>query len=700
MQIGLSQRSTLALLAGWGLFLQACQSSLDRIEDFDTAVANAHLDDIRLARAASGFTFETTGESAFEIAALGSQAQTGQAGVVVSLWALSAKDTLVRLAEGITSGAGTWSPTLSLPKDIDSVTLRVRTPGFPQEHRVAVSSTGTTRYTVGRANANGRILPDARVDQPDWDYSGLTALAGGDAGLTGRAGFQYMGTFNKLGVPNYLTAPVTIYPDVLGFIATNLPENSVEVFHPEFLNPKYSSTLRFVNAGEAWISFAHEGSGTLNAVGYFLFDLNQEPKRTKDVPTFTIAYPNVSFEGSGGGLKVSNRIYLGKVPANTGVCFFLVPNGWNASQQRVVSKPSTRYTIDALNTFTTAEYRRHAILLANSPREVLVLGFEDLNRPGADSDFNDAIFIVEPKPWSAVDLTRTPPADVSGFDRDVDGIPDYQDAFPTDNLRAFRSFAPGEGVYGTLAYEDMWPRTGDYDFNDLVVDYNVTEVLAPDNRVKDLRISLALRALGATQNHGFAFRLPVAPELIEKVSGQSLVGNTYFDLNANGTEAGQRTAVVPAFANSWQVLNTRFGLINTDRDKPQQKAYQQELVVTFKTPIARGMLGRPPYDAFLVRSQDRSIEIHMAGYAPTDKADRTLFGTEADKSDPATGYWYVDKNNLPWGVHLPESFRYPKEKKRIDEVYTSFVAWAVFGGDTQAGWYHDIGTNVNGDNAF
>jgi LruC domain-containing protein len=27
--------------------------------------------------------------------------------------------------------------------------------------------------------------------------------------------------------------------------------------------------------------------------------------------------------------------------------------------------------------------------------------------------------------------------------------------------------------YGTLAFEDLWPSTGDYDFNDQVVDYDL-----------------------------------------------------------------------------------------------------------------------------------------------------------------------------------------------------------------------------------
>ncbi len=695
-----TQNTVLSLVAASALFASSCQSSLDRIEDYETPAEQGSLTDVRLARAPEGFTFETTQASAFAISTAASPNAPGRAGISVSLFALSAKDSLVKIAEGITDASGTWSPTLSLPSDIDSITLRTSAVGLPQTHRVAVAKTGSTRYAIGADNGNGRVVADDIVDQSDWDYSGVEDIDGGDTGLAGRATLKYMGAYDKLGVPAYLTSRGEVWPDVLDFIATNLPEQSVGQHHPEYLNAKYSSTLRFTSAAEVWITFVHEGAGYRNAVGYFFFDLKKEPKSIKEVPQLTIAYPNTSFQGSGGGLAIGDRIFLGKVPANTGVCLFLIPDGWNEKRQRVDNKKNTRYTIDALNTFAKDPNRKHAMLLANSPRETLVLGFEDLNRPGGDNDFNDAVFLIEPKPWSSVDISSTPKPTIKPSDQDGDGVADYQDAFPFDKLRAFTTFAPAEDEYGTLAYEDMWPRTGDYDFNDLVVDYNITEVLAADNRIKDLRIQLSLRALGATQNHGFAFHLPVAADLVEKVTGQDLSGNTYMKLNGNGTEEGLKTAVIPAFVNSWQVLNTRFGLINTDPDKPAQKAYQQELVITFKTPIDREKLGRPPYDAFMIRSQDRSIEIHLAGYAPTDKADRDLFNTDADKSDPATGYWYVDKNNLPWGVHLPASFRYPKEKKRIDEVYTNFVEWAVFGGNAQQGWWRDKGGNVDSGNAY
>lgn len=57
-------------------------------------------------------------------------------------------------------------------------------------------------------------------------------------------------------------------------------------------------------------------------------------------------------------------------------------------------------------------------------------------------------------------------------DADNDGVPDALDAYPTDGERAFNSFYPNEVDFATYAFEDLWPAYGDYDFNDLVVNFN------------------------------------------------------------------------------------------------------------------------------------------------------------------------------------------------------------------------------------
>ncbi|GAM74229.1 hypothetical protein JCM19241_5425 [Vibrio ishigakensis] len=68
-------------------------------------------------------------------------------------------------------------------------------------------------------------------------------------------------------------------------------------------------------------------------------------------------------------------------------------------------------------------------------------------------------------------------------------------------------YFPSEQGYATLAYEDNWPYTADYDMNDVVMHYRITEILR-DGEVVKSRIEGRLAAVGADYHNGFAVRLP------------------------------------------------------------------------------------------------------------------------------------------------------------------------------------------------
>jgi len=681
------------ILAG---LLQSCDSSLDRIQDWDEPGPANVSSNIEEVKAPLGFDFATTSNSNFRIVAQDDETLEVMNQVGMKIFKTTIDGGLALVANGATDENGVWEPKLTLPSHTDSLLIQVTGAGFPQWHSIQVNEGQVTDYNLGaETNTGGRVLADPIEGTID---AGINA-----GGLGARSGFAYLGNFNRLGKPKYLTSSKRVVSSgVLEFIAANLPETaSVPEVNENYLDPNFSSSVVFKQDGELWLTFAHEGAGYMNAVGYFTFDPENPPSHADEIDKRTIVFPNVSYRGSGGGLKTGHRVYLGKFDQGTGVGWFLVPNGWNGSTLTVNESQSTRYSIDKLNQFTDEKNQKHMVMLTNNDEEVFVLGIEDLNRPSGDHDFNDAVFLVDANPWGSAEPTETPIVDPEPADKDGDGVADINDIFPLDPERAYTSYAPGLGNYGTIAFEDMWPRTGDYDFNDLVVDYSFIEVLDAKERVKDIELQLQVRAMGASQNHGFALRLDVDPREIESVKGQVLTDD-YVRIESNGTEIGLREAVIPVFTDGFALFSNveRGGIVNTDPSIPEVDPGKLELKITFRDPIDRERIGGAPYQPFMMRSQDRKREIHLAGQAPTEYADMSSFNTEADASDLEKGFYYIDKNNLPWAIHVPESFVYPKERTPINKVYENFADWATFGGTSSRGWYQNTRSNVNSNNGF
>jgi LruC domain-containing protein len=105
--------------------------------------------------------------------------------------------------------------------------------------------------------------------------------------------------------------------------------------------------------------------------------------------------------------------------------------------------------------------------------------------------------------------------------------------------------------------------------------------------------------------------------------------------------------------------------------------------------MSMASLGLPPYNPFIFVNQDRSVEIHMPGSAPTDLVDESLFGTGDDESNPLTGKYYFTSQDYPWAANLPERFLYPIEKARITDGHLMFSSWALSNGYNYMDWFQD-----------
>ncbi len=283
-------------------------------------------------------------------------------------------------------------------------------------------------------------------------------------------------------------------------------------------------------------------------------------------------------------------------------------------------------------------------------------------------------------------------------DTDGDGVDDELDDYPNDATRAFNVYYPNESDWGTLTFEDLWPGTGDYDFNDLVFDYHFKSVLNSSNGLVEFYTDYSVRAIGASLTNGFAFMLPGDPTNVASITGTSITEN-YLNLNANGTEQNQPNTVIFLFDNAFTMIGSSGStFINTKTDIPYVDPDTNQLHVLYTNPVISA--GSAPYNPFIVVDKTRGKEVHLAGNAPSSLADQALFGTWADDSDPATGKYYQTVNNLPWALDLPVKFEYPVEQVQIIDAYNYFQNWGESGGTTYSDWYEDNSGYRNNTNIY
>lgn len=286
-------------------------------------------------------------------------------------------------------------------------------------------------------------------------------------------------------------------------------------------------------------------------------------------------------------------------------------------------------------------------------------------------------------------------------DADSDGIADELDAYPNDNSRAANSYFPSENIYGTLAYEDLWPAFGDYDFNDLVVDYRYQKVLNANNEVVDLIGRFVTRSVGGDYKNGFGIQLDLPASSISSVSGANLSENIV-SVAANGTEQGQVNATIIVYDNVKTVLPNTSGaaFVNTVSANPKVDNDTLDLSISFNSPQLIANLGEAPFNPFIFINGNRGREVHLAGFSPTDLADATLFGTGNDNTNPLNDNTYKSENNLPWAINIIGGFNYPEEKADVSSVYNLFGAWAQSAGTANETWYQDLPGNINSTDLY
>ncbi len=262
-------------------------------------------------------------------------------------------------------------------------------------------------------------------------------------------------------------------------------------------------------------------------------------------------------------------------------------------------------------------------------------------------------------------------------DADKDGIVDDEDEFPDDATRAFKRAEPYSG-YKIWAFEDLWPSTGDYDFNDLVLSTRIVYTLGPDRRPVEAEVQVSVRALGAGLNNGIGLQF----------LGENVPLSNYIT-SVEGSKVTLDPATNRTIVVSDDIKSDLKPFYNNNGVGPKNSPQDFSFMVTFSGSQVTGRTSLYS-DFFLYRTADRSHEIHIAGMPGTTVASTDKYGTSEDATNPSKGYWYKTRNGIPWGltlVILESEWHHPIEKISILEAFPDFREWAVSVGNDNPEWY-------------
>ena len=553
-----------------------------------------------------------------------------------------------------------------------------------------------------------------------------------------------------LSPPKYNIAPAgsagaADFNTLLNYVLSTLPEgknqSSNALLFPELQNGATYDFKRYNvildQAADVEISFVYEGAGYRNSLGYFTFNPDSPPTRS-DLMTNVVAnkvmydgiiFPNASLFNSGGSV---NGLYLGDSLKVTFDAQKLASYSWNAGKDCTVagnckvgvgfvliaagyenfldnngvsinggvrSYPDPNWVYYSLsgmnpeiNTQANPDINQHMVLLNVPNTSLYALAFEDMNRTpgsGCDHDFNDVVYRLNVNPITAFTNRANIYSAPITNDQDNDGVPDNIDEFPYDIQRASSVWYPSKTTWNTLAFEDTWPSNGDFDMNDLVVNYRYRTILRADGKVKELQITYELMASGAVYDNGFAVELTGIPK------GTTLDSATISSSGATpvnrSPETNSSNMTFRIFGNALSELGGGT-LINTVKGQQQVPTKLYQLNVVFNEPVSRSAFTfATPFNPFLFRNNDMSYQVHLPGYPPTTAASNysvySKFGTLDDNSSVAAGRYYVSKLGYPWALDIPAGWKWPVERTDIVTAYPYFKPWAVSGGYAASDWY-------------
>ena len=238
----------------------------------------------------------------------------------------------------------------------------------------------------------------------------------------------------------------------------------------------------------------------------------------------------------------------------------------------------------------------------------------------------------------------------------------------------------------SYAFEDNYPKAGDYDFNDIVL--NVT-LPAAGNDVKELKYKIDLRAVGAVKQLGAGLRIRgIDKNNVEEISFGAGAAQRTGSLNSGifenaSYEANGNELVIPLFGDAHYVYGytgAQRPMLNTgNASTPLTDIYTLEVIIKLKNAVSIPSVTNC-LDFFIAYqgTGEKRTEIHLNQFNSA-----TANGLLADNNVLEV----IKVVNNTWALCVPDKFAYPTERTVITEAYAKFADWA-HDQSTNTDWYN------------
>jgi LruC domain-containing protein len=306
--------------------------------------------------------------------------------------------------------------------------------------------------------------------------------------------------------------------------------------------------------------------------------------------------------------------------------------------------------------------------------------------------------------WARFRLSSTGGLESTGNFNDGE-VEDHQVDITEPNVSI--SYYPSASEWATIAFEDNWPSIGDYDFNDLVMNYRISEYRLDDEVIR-VKLEGQIAAVGALYHNGFAFHLP---GILRGTIDEDAIRYTINDVPqiTSPLESGRDAAILIVTNDVWDFVsvgeNCKFHRTEPGCGSDIQMQFSMTLPMTVA--ISNQLMPAFPYDPFLFASEGydhslafglppgRAYEIHLPDKAPTEAFRADFFNRRQDRSDPENGRYFVSENGMPWAINVGTELQYSLEYMDIIYSYPLFSSFIANEGLVDADWYTLENANTN-----